>query len=39
MSLPKKEVEKIAHLARISLNEPDISLDTRHLSDILNLVE
>ena len=39
MSLPKKEVEKIAHLARISLSEQDISLDTRHLSDILNFVE
>jgi len=39
MSLPKKEVEKIAHLARISLSEQELSLDTRHLSDILNFVE
>ncbi len=39
MSLPKKEVEKIAHLARISLSEQDIPLYTHHLSDILTLVE
>lgn len=39
MSLPKEEVEKIAHLARISLSEQDISLYTHHLSDILTLVE
>ncbi len=39
MSLPKKEVEKMAHLARISLSEQDIPLYTRHLSDILSFVE
>jgi aspartyl-tRNA(Asn)/glutamyl-tRNA(Gln) amidotransferase subunit C len=39
MSLPKEEVEKIAHLARISLSEPDIPLYTHHLSDILAFVE
>ncbi len=39
MSLQKEEVEKIAHLARISLSEPDIPLYTRHLSDILAFVE
>ncbi|HEC85532.1 MAG: Asp-tRNA(Asn)/Glu-tRNA(Gln) amidotransferase GatCAB subunit C [Candidatus Parabeggiatoa sp. nov. 2] len=39
MSLPKEEVEKIAHLARISLSVQDIPLYTRHLSDILDFVE
>ncbi len=39
MSLDKTEVEKIAHLARISLTEEDIPLYTKNLSDILNLVE
>jgi len=39
MSLPKEEVEKIAHLARISLNESSIPLYTHHLSEILTLVE
>ncbi len=39
MSLPKEEVEKIAHLARISLNEQDIPLYTHHLSNILTFVE
>jgi aspartyl-tRNA(Asn)/glutamyl-tRNA(Gln) amidotransferase subunit C len=39
MSLLKEEVEKIAHLARISLNEQDIPAYTRNLSDILAFVE
>jgi aspartyl-tRNA(Asn)/glutamyl-tRNA(Gln) amidotransferase subunit C len=39
MSLPKEEVEKIAHLARISLSVQDIPVYTRHLSDILDFVE
>ncbi len=39
MSLPKDEVEKIAHLARISISEQDIPLYARHLSDILAFVE
>jgi len=38
MPLEKEEVEKIAHLARISLTETDIPLYTHHLSNILNLV-
>ncbi|HAI67814.1 MAG TPA: Asp-tRNA(Asn)/Glu-tRNA(Gln) amidotransferase GatCAB subunit C [Gammaproteobacteria bacterium] len=33
------DVEKIAHLARISLSEQDIPLYTHHLSNILDLVE
>lgn len=39
MSLDKTEVEKIAHLARISLTEADIPLYTKNLSNILNFVE
>ena len=39
MSLQTAEVEKIAHLARISLSAADISLYTHHLSNILALVE
>jgi aspartyl-tRNA(Asn)/glutamyl-tRNA(Gln) amidotransferase subunit C len=38
MSLQREEVEKIAHLARISLREQDIDVYTHHLSEILNLV-
>lgn len=39
MSLQKEDVEKIAHLARISLSEADIPLYTQNLSNILTLVE
>jgi aspartyl-tRNA(Asn)/glutamyl-tRNA(Gln) amidotransferase subunit C len=39
MSLSKEEVEKIAHLARLSFSEQDIPLYTDHLSDILDFVE
>lgn len=39
MSLSKEDVEKIAHLARISLNEGDIPAYARNLSNILELVE
>jgi aspartyl-tRNA(Asn)/glutamyl-tRNA(Gln) amidotransferase subunit C len=39
MSLQKAEVEKIAHLARISLGEADIPLYTHHLANILAFVE
>jgi aspartyl-tRNA(Asn)/glutamyl-tRNA(Gln) amidotransferase subunit C len=39
MSLQREEVEKIAHLARISLSEADIPLYTQNLSNILALVE
>jgi len=39
MSLQKEDVEKIAHLARISLTDTDIPLYTQNLSNILALVE
>ncbi len=39
MSLEKADVEKIAHLARLQIEEEDIPLYTRHLSGILELVE
>ena len=39
MSLEKADVEKIAHLARLSLNENDIPAYAENLSSILNLVE
>jgi aspartyl-tRNA(Asn)/glutamyl-tRNA(Gln) amidotransferase subunit C len=39
MSLQKTDVEKIAHLARISLSEQDIPLYTQNLSNILAFVE
>lgn len=39
MSLQREDVEKIAHLARISLSEADIPLYTQNLSNILALVE
>jgi len=39
MSLTKEDVEKIANLARISLEEQDIPDYTRNLSNILDLVE
>ena len=39
MSLHREDVEKIAHLARISLSEQDIPLYTRNLSNILTLVD
>ncbi|ALG69165.1 Asp-tRNA(Asn)/Glu-tRNA(Gln) amidotransferase subunit GatC [Beggiatoa leptomitoformis] len=39
MSLQRKDVEKIAHLARISLSEADIPLYTHNLSNILAFVE
>jgi aspartyl-tRNA(Asn)/glutamyl-tRNA(Gln) amidotransferase subunit C len=38
MSLTREEVEKIAHLARIALNEDNISSYTHNLSNILTLV-
>lgn len=38
MSLQKSDVEKIAHLARLSLAEDDIPAYTENLSSILNLV-
>jgi aspartyl-tRNA(Asn)/glutamyl-tRNA(Gln) amidotransferase subunit C len=39
MSLNKTDIEKIAHLARISLSEQDIPNYTHDLSNIINLVE
>lgn len=39
MSLQKNDVEKIAHLARLSLREEDIPSYAENLSNILQLVE
>jgi aspartyl-tRNA(Asn)/glutamyl-tRNA(Gln) amidotransferase subunit C len=39
MSLQKADVEKIAHLARLAINENDIPEYTRNLSEILEFVE
>lgn len=39
MSLQKSDVEKIAHLARLSINEDDIPSYADNLSNILTLVD
>lgn len=39
MSLEKDDIEKIAHLARLGINEADVPDYARNLSDILTLVE
>lgn len=39
MSLNKTDIEKIAHLARLAINETDIPDYARDLSNIFNLVE
>ncbi len=39
MLLQKEDVEKIAHLARLAVDEADIPEYARNLSDILELVE
>jgi aspartyl-tRNA(Asn)/glutamyl-tRNA(Gln) amidotransferase subunit C len=39
MSLDKSDVEKIAHLARLAIEENDIPDYTRDLSNIFDLVE
>lgn len=39
MSLQKDDVENIAHLARIAINETDIPAYSENLSNILLLVE
>jgi aspartyl-tRNA(Asn)/glutamyl-tRNA(Gln) amidotransferase subunit C len=39
MSLSSAEVEKIAHLARIALNQADVPKYAENLSNILHLVE
>ncbi|MCC5796708.1 MAG: Asp-tRNA(Asn)/Glu-tRNA(Gln) amidotransferase subunit GatC [Methylophaga sp.] len=39
MSLNKSDVEKIAHLARLTIDEADVADYARDLNNILNLVE
>ncbi|HKK05474.1 MAG: Asp-tRNA(Asn)/Glu-tRNA(Gln) amidotransferase subunit GatC [Gammaproteobacteria bacterium] len=39
MSLDKADVEKIAHLARLAIDEGDIPEYARNLTNILDLVE
>ena len=39
MSLDKTDVEKIAHLARLAIDDTDIPSYVRDLGNILNLVE
>ncbi|MCW9023488.1 MAG: Asp-tRNA(Asn)/Glu-tRNA(Gln) amidotransferase subunit GatC [Gammaproteobacteria bacterium] len=39
MSLDKQDVEKIAHLARLAIDEKDIPNYAQNLSNILELVE
>ncbi len=39
MSLGKEDIEKIAHLARLGINDADVPGYVRNLSDILDLVE
>ena len=39
MSLDAKEVEKIAHLARLAIDEKDVEDYAQNLSNILELVE
>lgn len=39
MSLQKEDVEKIAHLARLAIDEADIPDYARNLSNILRLIE
>ncbi|HFQ14015.1 MAG TPA: Asp-tRNA(Asn)/Glu-tRNA(Gln) amidotransferase subunit GatC [Gammaproteobacteria bacterium] len=39
MSLDKQDVEKIAHLARLAIDEADVPLYAQNLSNILDLVE
>jgi aspartyl-tRNA(Asn)/glutamyl-tRNA(Gln) amidotransferase subunit C len=39
MSLDKNDVEKIAHLARLQIDEKDVADYATNLSNVLNLVE
>ena len=39
MSLDKQDIEKIAHLARLGINEKDVPDYVRNLTNILDLVE
>ena len=39
MSLSKDDVKKIAHLARLTMSEEDLTLYSKQLSNILDFVE
>ena len=39
MALERSEVEKIAHLARLDLNESDLPRTTETLNNILGLID
>jgi len=39
MSLEKQDIEKIAHLARLGINDDDVPEYARNLTNILGLVE
>ncbi|WP_312929821.1 Asp-tRNA(Asn)/Glu-tRNA(Gln) amidotransferase subunit GatC, partial [Stutzerimonas nitrititolerans] len=39
MALERPEVEKIAHLARLDLNEDDLPRTTETLNNILGLID
>ena len=39
MSLDRSDVERIAHLARLQIDENDIPAYTENLSSILNLID
>ena len=39
MSLEKQDIEKIAHLARLGINENDVPEYVQNLTNILDLVE
>ena len=39
MSLDRSDVERIAHLARLQIDESDIPAYTENLSNILNLID
>jgi aspartyl-tRNA(Asn)/glutamyl-tRNA(Gln) amidotransferase subunit C len=39
MSLDKQDIEKIAHLARLGIDEKDVPEYARNLTNILDLVE
>jgi len=39
MSLDKRDIEKIAHLARLGINEKDVPEYVQNLTNILDLVE
>jgi aspartyl-tRNA(Asn)/glutamyl-tRNA(Gln) amidotransferase subunit C len=39
MPIDRSDVERIAHLARLELNEQDIPAYTENLSSILNLID